>query len=78
MSHVLEGMRLVLAIPEVNPEFARQRIAQCSVDRDGKYSQEAFDACPSCQDLARRIELAEMREEHESYEPIERWGRDCD
>lgn len=80
MSHVLDGIRLVMAIPEVDPEKARQRIQACSVGLDGKYSEEAFLACPSCQDLARRIEFAEMREEHESFPPEREWARgiDCD
>ena len=80
MSHLLEGARLVLAIPEVDPEIARQRIQMCSVGLDGKYSEEAFLACPSCQDLAARIKFREdmEREHHEGVEPIERWGRDCD
>lgn len=62
MSHLLEGTRLVLAIPEVDPEIARQRIQMCSVGLDGKYSEEAFLACPSCQDLAERIKFREDME----------------
>lgn len=82
MSNVLEGTRLVLAIPEVDPEIARQRIQMCSVGLDGKYSEEAFLACPSCQDLAARIKFREdmERETHESFPSEREWARgiDCD
>jgi hypothetical protein len=54
----------------------------CSVGLDGKYSKEAFLACPSCQDLAERIKFREdmERDEHESFPSEREWARgsDCD